>query len=350
MSKVSDNFLPLSYDGIGPVPMTTLQEENNIGRWSTYKYPHRDLQDATAQGVDPLIVSGELAFLNGIEDYLNLWPDLFLRFRARLKRPELAHLQHPLYGEVWGFFSQWRVAYNVRELNGCRVSYVFEEVAEDDKTRPDLIQDEIAKATAFAQYADAGVEQLANPPMASFRRDVPQPSPQITAAYQAVPMATTFSGFSSYLQQADLIATSIQQQADTVKAQAALVLEAPELAQAANYQVRDAIVQYQAAVQASADAAKATAGTIQYLAPLPFPLSPLEVSLRIYGDQSRATEIYQLNPISDFEYPKGYVLAVPSLDFFYPSAIQKGQPKIKLGGALQIPGSGLSIQLPLGRV
>ena len=349
MSKVSENFLPLYYDSIGPVPISVLSEDGSIDRKNGYPYPHRNLQDVTSQGVDPLILSGELVFLNGIEEYLNLWPDLFLRFRARLKRPELAHLQHPLYGEVWGYFSQFRVQYNVRELNGCRVNYVFEEVAEDDKTRPDLIQDEIQKALGYAQFVDAAVEQLANPAMATIRRDVTQPSTQITAAYHGTPVATTFTGFASYIQEADLIATAIQQQADQVKAQASFILAAPELQLPANYQVRDALVQYQSAVQASSDAAKATAGTIQYLAPLPFPLSPLEISLRLYGDQSRATEIYQLNPISMFEYPKGYVLAVPSLDFIYPSSIQKGQTGIKLTSSLQIPGTGLSISLPLGR-
>ena len=72
MSKVSENFLPLYYDSIGPVPISVLSEDGSIDRKNGYQYPHRDLQDVTSQGVDPLILSGELVFLNGIEEYLNL--------------------------------------------------------------------------------------------------------------------------------------------------------------------------------------------------------------------------------------------------------------------------------------
>ena len=105
MSQVSDNFLPLYYDSIGPVPFTTMQEDGNIMRYSTYsiRTGHSRCDPA---GYDKLIVSGELAFISGLEDYLNLWPDLFLRFRARLRRPELATCSTRSTARSGGFFSQ----------------------------------------------------------------------------------------------------------------------------------------------------------------------------------------------------------------------------------------------------
>lgn len=347
MSKVADNFLPIFYDGIGPVPFTSLSEDGNITRYSTYEYPHRPLQDAVSQEYDKLIVSGELAFINGLEGYLNLWPDLFVRFRKRLKQPELANFQHPLTGEIWGFFSQWKVNYNVRELNGCRVQFVFEEVAEDDRTRPDYVRDSIMRAAEEAQFADAAVQKLASPANYKTRADVTQPSKAILAFSTGPSFSTRFSSFASYIQGADLIATAIQQQADQILAYTQSVLRAPELILPSNYLVRNSMVAFASAVQESADAAKAAAGSIQILAPLPFPLSPIEVAQRIYADPSRASEIYQLNPISMFEYPTGYKLRVPSLDFFAPSSISKGQTSIGMGSSLQIPGSGLSVSLPL---
>ena len=348
MSQVSDNFLSLYYDSIGPVPFTTMQEDGNIMRYSTYEYPHRALQDAIPQEYDKLIVSGELAFINGLEDYLNLWPDLFLRFRARLRRPELAHLQHPLYGEVWGFFSQWRVQYNVRELNGCRVSFVFEEVSEDARVRPDALRNDIAKAISYGQVADAGLQMLASPGVTLFLNTVPPPSLQITRFQATYSLANQATAFAAYIEGADLIATAIQQQADQILGIASIALAAPELQLPVNYQVRNAIVQYQSAIQAAADTAKATAGQIVFLAPLPFPLSALEIAQRLYADPTKAVSIYQLNPISMFEYPRGEVLRVPSLDYIHPSTIQKRQTSIPFGPTLQIPGSGLSVQLPLG--
>ena len=303
-------LLPATYDGIGPFPMQHHRESGDIMRRSRYEFPHRDDQDQEPQGVSPLIWSGELLFLNGIEGYTDLWPKKFMEMKRRLKKEELAYLEHPLYGPTWGYFQTFEPSYTKDELNGCRVSVTFHRCAEDEPAPSPRSFDAITAAKEQAALADAGLKLLSEPPTVA---DEPGPSAELILVMEEAPLAEQLEEFEDFLSLEPLTVDTIAGATNRLRDHIATILLIEELQDARNSEVRQALIAAGAALTQAASEAQAGAAEIITLPPLEWAMGPLEIAVELYGTADRAPDVTRLNPTELFEYPRGATLKVMDL-------------------------------------
>jgi len=328
---------PAYYDGIGPFPITQWDESGFLMEWSKYRAPHRRYQDAEALSIAPLVLTGEMAFINGVDGYENQWPQKFMQMRRRCQLPRNGYLRHQLYGEVYGHFSQFTPKYSTDVLNGCRVQYVFEQVLDPNGKQLDIVENNpLAGAKSAAAAVDQAVAALAAPAPTRFnpiqgaianvfsqisqvenllQTPVP-PNPQIpqfpsraivNIAAKLPPFTELVASFEEFLQNEEATFDDIKAQADLVKARFAEILDTPELQLAENAEVLQSVTSVQAdVVRAGLEAQERAARLIEY--PIDRDMTPCEVSMILYEDPSRGDEIMRNNPFDGTQYPAGYVI------------------------------------------
>jgi len=327
---------PITYDGIGPFPITQWDESGFMMDWSEYRFPHRRYKDAEPLSVAPLLMNGDSPFLNGIEGYEDLWPFKFMQMRRRCQLPRGGNLRHPLYGNVWGHFTRWDPKYTAQTLNGCTVNWTFSQDIDPAATQQlDLVErNPLAGAKANAAKIDAAVSQLAMPPVArktgadfpipadviatiaqvdslvgSIQPPAPitlpiVPSPNILKVAGQVPFSALIDSFDLFLRDARSNYDEIQAEADKIEARFKELEESPELLLPEN---ADLFIAQQAAradvAQTALEAQEQAARIVSFI--LDRTCSPLELAMLLYEDPFRAQELVELNPLDGCEYPAG---------------------------------------------
>lgn len=322
---------PIQFDGIGPFPVTKLSETGFMMEWDRRKYPHRRYQDVRDLSVSPLMQDGESAFLNGIEGFEDLWPMKFMQMRRRCQLPRPGFLRHWLYGPVWGFFSKWDPVYTTQTLNGCMVSWTFEQISEDKKDQLDIVnRNPLAGAKNSAGVIDAALGKLAAPPPSRnslFRSNTdlvvvatistvehllnappvpitfPQfPSKSIVGLFSKLPPFTELvDAFDRFI--SDQVNTFDQIEAETQRIQARYdeVLAAPELLLPENYQLLQEVYSGKAAIgRAGIEAQQSSARMVEFITSKA--MTPCEIANDLYEDPNRADEVMKYNPLDGTEY------------------------------------------------
>lgn len=328
---------PAYYDGIGPFPITQWDESGFLMEWSKYRAPHRRYQDAEALSVAPLVLTGEMAFINGVDGYENQWPQKFMQMRRRCQLPRNGYLRHQLYGEVYGHFSQFTPKYSTDVLNGCRVQYVFEQVLDPNGKQLDIVENNpLAGAKSAAAAVDQAVAALAAPAPTRFnpiqgaianvfsqisqvenllQTPVP-PNPQIpqfpsraivNIAAKLPPFTELVASFEEFLQNEEATADDIKAEAERIKARFAEILDTPELQLAENSEVLQQVTGVQAdVVRAGLEAQERSARLIEYSTDRN--MTACEIAMILYEDPSRGDEIMRNNPYDGTQYPVGYTI------------------------------------------
>lgn len=328
---------PAYYDGIGPFPITQWDESGFLMEWSKYRAPHRRYQDAEALSVAPLVLTGEMAFINGVDGYENQWPQKFMQMRRRCQLPRNGYLRHQLYGEVYGHFSQFTPKYSTDVLNGCRVQYVFEQVLDPNGKQLDIVENNpLAGAKSAAAAVDQAVAALAAPAPTRFnpiqgaianvfsqisqvenllQTPVP-PNPQIpqfpsraiiNIAAKLPPFTELVASFEEFLQNEEATADDIKAEAERIKARFAEILDTPELQLAENSEVLQQVTGVQAdVVRAGLEAQERSARLIEYSTDRN--MTACEIAMILYDDPSRGDEIMRNNPYDGTQYPVGYTI------------------------------------------
>lgn len=327
---------PVTYDGIGPFPLTQFDEQGFLMEWSDYRFPHRRYKDAEPMAVAPLTMNGSSPFYNGIEGYEDLWPQRFMQMRRRCQLPRGGYLRHMLYGNVWGHFTRWDPQYNATKLNGCDVAWTFSQDIDPGATQLDIVErNPMAGAKNSAAIVDAAVKQLAQPAPArkelfntgSTAADVivtitqvdaliataspPAPitfpvipSPQIVKIAQRVPFQELVDTFDRFLSDQRNNYDEIAAEAEKVDARFQELEDAPEMLLAEN---ADLFVANQSA---RAEVAKAAIEAQEKAARMVtfdnnVKRTALEMAMYLYEDPFRADEILRYNAIDGTEYPVG---------------------------------------------
>lgn len=325
---------PAYYDGIGPFPITQWDESGFLMEWSKYRAPHRRYQDAEALSVAPLVLTGEMAFINGVDGYENQWPQKFMQMRRRCQLPRNGYLRHQLYGEVYGHFSQFTPKYSTDVLNGCRVQYVFEQVLDPNGKQLDIVENNpLAGAKSAAAAVDQAVAALAAPAPTRFnpiqgaianvfsqisqvenllQTPVP-PNPQIpqfpsraivNIAAKLPPFTELVASFEEFLQNEEATADDIKAEAERIKERFAEILDTPELQLAENSGVLQQVTGVQAdVVRAGLEAQERSARLIEYSTDRD--MTACEIAMILYEDPSRGDEIMRNNPYDGTQYPVG---------------------------------------------
>jgi len=325
---------PAYYDGIGPFPITQWDESGFLMEWSKYRSPHRRYQDAEALSVAPLVITGEMAFVNGVDGYENQWPQKFMQMRRRCQLPRNGYLRTQLYGEVYGHFSQFSPKYTTDVLNGCKVQYVFEQVLDPNGKQLDIVESNpLAGAKSAAAAVDQAVAALAAPAPTRFnpiqgaianvlsqisqvenllQTPVP-PNPQIpqfpsraivNIAAKLPPFTELVASFEEFLRNEEATADDIKAEAERVKARFAEILDTPELQLADNAEVLQQVTGVQAdVVRAGLEAQERSARLIEYFTDRD--MTACEIAMELYQDASRADEIMRNNPLDGTQYPAG---------------------------------------------
>ena len=325
---------PAYYDGIGPFPITQWDESGFLMEWSKYRAPHRRYQDAEALSVAPLVLTGEMAFINGVDGYENQWPQKFMQMRRRCQLARNGYLRHQLYGEVYGHFSQFTPKYSTDVLNGCRVQYVFEQVLDPNGKQLDIVENNpLAGAKSAAAAVDQAVAALAAPAPTRFnpiqgaianvfsqisqvenllQTPVP-PNPQIpqfpsraivNIAAKLPPFTELVASFEEFLQNEEATADDIKAEAERIKARFAEILDTPELQLAENSEVLQQVTGVQAdVVRAGLEAQERSARLIEYSTDRD--MTACEIAMILYEDPSRGDEIMRNNPYDGTQYPVG---------------------------------------------
>lgn len=328
---------PAYYDGIGPFPITQWDESGFLMEWSKYRAPHRRYQDAEALSVAPLVLTGEMAFINGVDGYENQWPQKFMQMRRRCQLPRNGYLRHQLYGEVYGHFSQFTPKYSTDVLNGCRVQYVFEQVLDPNGKQLDIVENNpLAGAKSAAAAVDQAVAALAAPAPTRFnpiqgaianvfsqisqvenllQTPVP-PNPQIpqfpsraivNIAAKLPPFTELVASFEEFLQNEEATADDIKAEAERIKERFAEILDTPELQLAENSGVLQQVTGVQAdVVRAGLEAQERSARLIEYSTDRD--MTACEIAMILYEDPSRGDEIMRNNPYDGTQYPVGYTI------------------------------------------
>jgi hypothetical protein len=328
---------PAYYDGIGPFPITQWDESGFLMEWSKYRAPHRRYQDAEALSIAPLVLTGEMAFINGVDGYENQWPQKFMQMRRRCQLPRNGYLRHQLYGEVYGHFSQFTPKYSTDVLNGCRVQYVFEQVLDPNGKQLDIVENNpLAGAKSAAAAVDQAVAALAAPAPNRFnpiqgaianvfsqisqvenllQTPVP-PNPQIpqfpsraivNIAAKLPPFTELVASFEEFLQNEEATADDIKAEAERIKARFAEILDTPELQLAENSEVLQQVTGVQAdVVRAGLEAQERSARLIEYSTDRD--MTACEIAMILYEDPSRGDEIMRNNPYDGTQYPVGYTI------------------------------------------
>jgi hypothetical protein len=330
---------PVQYDGIGPFPMTSYDEQGFMMEWSKYRFPHKRYQDAEPLSVSPLIWSGEIAFLNGVEGYEDLWPFKFMQMRRRCQLPRNGYLRHPLYGDIFGHFSRFDPQYRTTTLNGCMVQYTFEQVIDPNRNQVDIVNDNpLAGAKQNAAVVQAAVDQLAAPPakrtnvitgesvvdevivgiaQADSLLQSPPPAPIdfptfpsagiIAVANKLPPFTELVDGFDQFLTDQRNSFDDIAAEADRVNQRYDELLICPELLLPENAEVLLAATASQAEVQRAALEAQEKAARVVEMS-IDRKMTAPEIALFLYEDPDRCDEIMRLNPLDLEEYPYGYTI------------------------------------------
>lgn len=326
---------PVTYDGIGPFPMTQMDEDGFMMEWSKYRYPHRKYQDAEALSVAPLAWNGEIAFLNGVEGYEDLWPAKFMQMRRRCQLPRNGDLKHPLYGNVFGHFAKFTPQYRANtDLNGCRVQFTFDQVLDPSRAQLDIVENNpLAGAKSAAAIVDAAITQLAAAPPArkqlfpSTIADVaivtasqvqhllggpplpvaalPSfPSADILKIADKVPFSEIVRQFDEFLREGIATYDEIEAKGQEIKARFDELTQTPELLLPENADVLIAAYSGQAETQRAAiDAQEKAARLVTFI--LDRNMTPMELAVYLYEDGQRASQLMDLNPLDGTEYLAG---------------------------------------------
>ncbi len=328
---------PIFYEGIGPMPMTQYDESGFMMEWSTYRAPHRRYQDAEPLSVSPLVWSGEIPYLNGIEGYEDLWPQKFMQMRRRCQLPRPGPFKHPLYGNVYGIFKRFDPQYRTSTLNGCVVQYTFEQIIDPSGPQLDIVENNpLAGAKANAAAVQGAVETLSQPPPnrknilggTSIAAEVftriaqvdallqsPPPAPitiptfpsegLLAVASKLPPFTELIEGFDNFLTDQRNSFDDIKAEGDRVVARFEELNACPEMLLPENAEVLSASIATQAQVQQAALEAQQKAAHL-VTAKIDRVMTAAEVAMDIYEDPDRADEIMRLNPFDGDEYPAGY--------------------------------------------
>lgn len=328
---------PVTYDGIGPFPITQYDESGFMMDWSLYRFPHRRYHDAEALSVQPLTVNGQSPFFNGVEGYEDLWPAKFMQMRRRTQLPRGGYLRHPLYQNVWGIFQKWDPSYTAQTLNGCTVNWTFTNTIDPAAAQIDIVEkNPLAGAKNNAAIVDAGVKQLAQPLPArkdifnaasSTAADVVStiaqvdsligtvqppapitfpviPSPNILKIVQKPPFSEVLETFDRFLSDNRSNFDEIEAEALKIEARFKELEECPELLLPENADLFVAQQSARAEVAQAAIAAQEKAARIVTFQ-LDRHMTALELALFLYEDPYRADELMLLNPLDGTEYDPG---------------------------------------------
>jgi hypothetical protein len=327
---------PATFDGIGPFPITEWDEAGFLMDWSKYRFPHRRYQDVEALSVAPLVITGQIAFLNGVDGYEDLWPHKFMQMRRRCQLPRQGKYKHPLYGDVFGHFSRFDPQYRTSTLNGCIVQYTFEQDIDPAAGKQlDIVENNPlagAKANAAAITGALGVLAAPKPSRrsifsASSALDIVTTISQVDQLLQSSPpapvtlpsfpsagllaVANKFPPFTDLVEGFDIFLSDERNTFDDIAAEAASIqsrfqelASTPEMLLPENAEVLIAATQTQAQIQQAALAAQQKAAIVVE-AELDRAMTPPEVAMLIYEDPGRADEIMRLNPLDGTEYSAG---------------------------------------------
>ncbi len=323
---------PIQFDGIGPFPVTTLEESGFMMEYDRRRYPHRRYQDIRELAVTPLVQTGESPFLNGIEGFEDLWPQKFMQMRRRCQLPRPGYLRHWLYGNVKGIFSRWDPQYTTQTLNGCIVRWTFEQISEDKKEQLDIVNNNpLAGAKASAAVLDSALATLAAPPPA--RKSIfgnstdlvvvatistaqnliaAPPAPITFPQFPSKTIAALFAKLPPFIELVDAFDRFISDQRNTfdqiaaealrVQARYDEVLATPELLLPENAELMQEIISGKAAIgRAAIQAQESAAHMVTYQTRAR--MTPCEVAQEIYEDPGRGDEIMRYNPLDGSEYP-----------------------------------------------
>ncbi len=326
---------PVTYDGIGPFPMTQMDEDGFMMEWSKYKYPHRAIQDAEALSLAPLVWNGEIAFLNGVEGYEDLWPQKFMQMRRRCQLPRNGDLKHPLYGNVYGHFVKFTPRYKGNtDLNGCRVDFTYDQVRDPTRAQLDIVENNpLAGAKSAAAVIDGAMTALAAPPPVrkplfdTGRIDtaivitsqvqhivagpplpvaaLPSfPSADLLKIADKVPFSLLIRQFDEFLRAGIATYDEIEARGQEIKERFDELTATPELLLPENAEVLMAAYAGQADTQRAAIAAQENAARLVTFT-LDRSMTPMELAVFLYEDTQRASELMDLNPLDGTEYASG---------------------------------------------
>jgi len=324
---------PVTFDGIGPFPMSAWDESGFVMEWTSYKFPHRRYQASEGLAVTPLVVKGQIYFLNGIEGYEDLWPITFMQMRRRCQLARQGRLLLPLVGEVFGHFAQFDPQYSVDMLNGCVVNFMFVQDMEEGAQQLDIVEkNPLAGAKANAAIVDGAVAKLGAPPpnrydaidggglavdiyMRVLQVDAilasPPPSPPSLPAFpskgmlgvlrKTPPFVELVQSFQDFLDSEQATFDEIRAETDRVKARYDELIETPEMLLVENAEVRFAAIESKAQIEQAGEAAQAKSARL-ISASFSKAMSAPEIAHALYDDPSRGDEIARYNPTMREEY------------------------------------------------
>lgn len=276
-----DGLRRWSFSGIEfPVEHATLR---STGRSHLHEYPHSPGAAPEKLGRGVWYVNLQASFQTVFPGYANLYPAAMNSLRGMYEQQLTATLVHPTAGEFQAFISSWKQDWNPKLRSGEKVEIEFLE----DQRQAFLVQNAPAINSTAITQSQADLDNAL-----ALVRDQIKPTPQDLSVFDAIRAIS--NSISAVNDTASMYSGFLKAKAGELSNACARADSALCLQTAIGISMLDALHNlWAAAVQITQNVQSQTSRKGTWTTPRRMTLN--DVAIRLYGDTSRSTELYNLN-------------------------------------------------------